>query len=463
MIAQHGTLYSTVTTPPTDKNRIVVMCAGLIRKHVSLPPEFKLRVEGVGIVNENNIAKSIKNKSVDYVVVISRDISLAMPRDIVPIYIWRGNANSLRDNIYNLLGLPRPNRVETSAPAKTAKCEKDSAAWSEDEKAAIQIAREKIGAVIVSEMFPVFREALPEGPPRTLGAFFEQCQRQFAAETVAMARVVSSSANGAFDDDPEVLGMLAAAEALRATKQAAKLEAERLAKERAEAAARVEAARVEAARIEAKRLAEEREAHNAAEGKRRAVAVCAEAQEAEDEAQLKGKQKKQSEQQFRKQLTKPPISVDQNEITIPLESLAGLLSNMNSLLLKVSSIEHEIATVCERIQGYPTKTEFSQLAELVIAAQRAPTEGRRGALQQNDLIGQLLRGVEGIAQAEAVAFSALRDETASIRSEVAGLKHEIAEQTAATTDTLDTVVKLAENIVFLRDYVLTNLPKRASR
>lgn len=554
---QHATRYSTVTEPPTDKKRVIVMCAGSFRKHVSLPPEFKVRIEGVGVINENNVAKSIKSKSVDYVIVISRDISLAMPRDIVPIYIWRGSANSLSDAVYELLGLPPPARAsaqtEPVEEERTSPVESGPPPWSEDEKAAIQIAYEKVGAAVVSEMFPIFREALPDGPSRTLESFFKQCQRQFGQQAVTMSRA-AASAGASADDDPEVLDMLAAAERLRAAKQAARREEERRAREREEeerreaerqakreAAERAEAARLEAARLEAERLAREREERRRAEREaaarveeeRRAAAARAEeerraAEEAEAraeaaltpaeraeratrqhevirswvsdpeisrnarcpcgktdkkfklcclqkfnerEAQLREEQRRQaSEQQFREQFTTSLTTTPRGETVAPLDSLAGaLLTSGERTLDKVSALGRGIVVITERLQELddkcPTKTDFSQLAELVRISQRSLAD--KGP-QPAPAVDQLVRDVKNLAKEAAAAFNVLRDELGGFRNDVAdlqrelgGLKREIADQTTAAADTLDTVVKLAENIVFLRNYVLKNLPGKA--
>lgn len=305
IIAQHGSRYSSVTEPPTSKRRVLLLCMEQVQKHAGLPPEFNTRVLGVKVADMAEVSKTIKSRSVDYVIISHRNASFAstLPRDIVPIYVWRGSVKSLYDNVYTLLGLPLPAKAtklgRIEPPDQPVFDEVDDSTskpvrWSEDEEAAIQIAYDTVGAAVASELFPVFREVVPNGPSRTLQEFFEQCKKQLSDEVV-LARPQSSDAPSV-DDDPEVRSMLEAAEKLRATKLAARLEAERQAREQAErerreaaaqmkreAAARAEAERIEAERQEAERLAQEQAARRQAE-KEAAERVLAERRAAVEQA-----------------------------------------------------------------------------------------------------------------------------------------------------------------------------------
>lgn len=74
-------------------------------------------------------------------------------------------------------------------------------------------------------------------------------------------------------------------------------------------------------------------------------------------------------------------------------------------------------------------------------------------LPQTELLHDLLSVLRAFTETEATEFADLKREFADLKRE----KAEVREQSEAVAATLDAVVKLAENIVFVRDYMMANL------
>lgn len=502
------------------------MCMEQMQKHAALPPPFKTRIFGVRSADTVDVVKSIKNKSVDYVIVAHREAGAilgAMPRDIVPIYIWRGSTKSLSDHIYALLGLVDPNTKPSRSDYLGGNGVSTvlSAPWSEDEEAAIQIAYDKVGAAVISEMFPFFREALPDGPPRTLQAFFEQCQRQFSGEVTWNMTRAQADETSSEDDDPEVRSLLEAAEQMRATKQAARLEAERIAREKAEeerreverqikrvAAEKVEEERREAERLESERLAREREERKRAaqETAQRALEekLAAEAQaELQRQAALKAEERAEAalSPEERAERTARQHEVIRSWTRDPALSRnarcpCGKTSKKfkQCCYQKFSEEEARMKAVQKKQMVAQQLRELLSPASLETAgtgeSSAEPTEVSTAvgmaalahiAQLTYDKTAMIGRGVvaihEKVATIDENHRSTKRDLISTLRAimsqndellrnqqaqttEITNIKRDLDEQAEMLTTTLDTVVKLVENIVFVRDYVLANLPNK---
>lgn len=77
-------------------------------KYVTWPTDLEVRVYEITSANAERVAKSMKARTVDCVVVAQKipnnHITRVLPRDICPVWVWIKNVHSLKDRLPSMLG-----------------------------------------------------------------------------------------------------------------------------------------------------------------------------------------------------------------------------------------------------------------------------------------------------------------------------------------------------------------------